>query len=315
MNLRDESYGTFNDVSEEAMEDEEEWNVKPDGTSRTPSIGSASSPKAFTKRVVVLIVALGIFTYHAMTFENLLPIFFQDDRAPAGGREVMNILANQNGSFAGGLGLSVKDVGVIMSLNGVIALFVQGVVFPIATSWLGVWKTFLLVTILHPIAYFIMPFLSFFPTNLLYPGIYLFLVLRNCFSILAYPTLLILIKETSPGPSCLGKINGLAASTGAACRTIASPVAGLLYGVGIQINFTAIAWWASAFVALIGAAQALTIKRESGGKHHQVRSVFMPEAEHQPDLRHRPSVVRIRVENDSGYSSEDERTPLVRREV
>ena len=144
VNLRDESYGTFNDVSEDAVE-EEEWNLKPDGTSRTPSIGSASSQKVFTKRVVALIVALGIFTYHAMTFENLLPIFFQDERIAAGGRDIMNILANQNGSFAGGLGLSVKDVGVIMSLNGVIALCVQGIVFPIMTSWLGVWKTFLLV--------------------------------------------------------------------------------------------------------------------------------------------------------------------------
>lgn len=160
-----------------------------------------------------------------------------------------------------------------------------------------------------------MPFLAFFPSNLLYPAIYLFLVFRNCMSILAYPVLLILIKEASPGPSCLGKINGLAASTGAACRTIASPVAGLLYGVGIQISFTAIAWWASAFVALIGSAQALTIKRESGGPHHQVRSVFMPEAEQQSGMRHRPSIVRIRVQTDSGYSSEDERTPLMRHDV
>lgn len=118
VNLRDESYGTFNDVSEEAVEDEEEWYVKPDGTSRPPSIGSGSSQKVLTKRVVALILALGIFTYHAMTFENLLPIFFQDERVPSGGREVMAILANENGSFAGGLGLSVKDVGVIMSLNG-----------------------------------------------------------------------------------------------------------------------------------------------------------------------------------------------------
>lgn len=180
------------------------------------------------------------------------------------------------------------------------------------TSWLGVWKTFLVVTILHPIAYFIMPFLAFFPTSLLYPGIYLFLVFRNCMSILAYPVLLILIKEASPGPSCLGKINGLAASTGAACRTIASPVAGLLYGVGIQISFTAIAWWASAFVALIGSAQALMIKRVTGGPQHQVRAVFMPEEQHEQSLRHRPSVVHIRVQNDSGYSSENERTPLVR---
>lgn len=183
------------------------------------------------------------------------------------------------------------------------------------TSWLGVWKTFLLVAVLHPIAYIIMPFLAFIPTNMLYPVIYLFLVFRNCMSILAYPVLLILIKEASPGPTCLGRINGLAASTGAACRTIASPVAGLLYGVGIQINFTAIAWWASAVVALIGSVQALTIKRPNRGPQHQVRAVFMPESEQQQDLRHRPSVVRIRVENDSGYSSEDERTPLVQNRV
>lgn len=88
------------------------------GTSRPASLSSGSSQKVFSKRVVALIVALGIFTYHAMTFENLLPIFFQDDRVSAGGREVIAILANSNGSFAGGLGLSVKDVGVIMSLNG-----------------------------------------------------------------------------------------------------------------------------------------------------------------------------------------------------
>lgn len=200
-------------------------------------------------------------------------------------------------------------------IPGVIALFVQGVIFPIMTSWVGVWKTFLVVAILHPFAYFIMPFLAFFPTNLLYPGIYLFLVFRNCMSILSYPVLLILIKEASPGPSCLGKINGLAASTGAACRTIASPVAGLLYGVGITINFTAIAWWASALVALVGSIQALTIKRASGGPQHQVRPVWESEAQQQPNLRHRPSVVRIKVQNDSGYAREDERKPLVRREV
>jgi hypothetical protein len=209
-----------------------------------------------------------------------------------------------------------------MSINGIIALFVQAVIFPILASLLGVWKVFLLVTILHPIAYFIVPFLALLPPNLVYPGIYVCLTIRNCLSILAYPVLLILIKEACPGPSSLGKINGLAASTGAACRTIASPIAGLLYGIGINIGFTALAWWASALVAGIGAIQALTIRRKDNGHQYQVRAAApcrfigdMAESEEQM-LRRKVSVVRIRVHgSDSGYASEEERRPLIRAEV
>jgi MFS family permease len=325
VNLTRESYGTFNAVEEDAVE--EEWHLKHDGTSRTPSIRSreSESPKVFTKQIVMLTIALGIFTYHSMTYDHLMPIYFQDDRVPMGGQEIMSVLAetaNTQGSMAGGLSLSVKKVGIIMSVNGVIALFVQAVVFPIMASLLGVWRVFLVVTILHPIAYFIVPFLALLPQNLLYPGIYACLTIRNCLSILAYPVLLILIKEASPGPQSLGKINGLAASTGAACRTIASPIAGLLYGIGINIGFTALAWWASALVALIGAIQALTIKRKDNGPQHQIRAAApcrfigdAPESEEQM-LRRKVSVVCIRVqETDSGYASEDERRPLIAAEV
>ena len=47
-NLQYESYGTFNAVSEEVVE--EEWNLKPDGTSRTASVCSTPREKVFTKR-------------------------------------------------------------------------------------------------------------------------------------------------------------------------------------------------------------------------------------------------------------------------
>ncbi len=231
--------------------------------------------------------------------------------------------SNGQGSLAGGLGLSVRDVGFIMAINGVIALFVQAVVFPLVASWLGVWKLFIVVTILHPIAYFIVPWLALLPpdSDALYAAIYGCLTVRNCLAILAYPVLLILIKEASPSANCLGKINGLAASTGAACRTIASPIAGLLYGVGTDIDFTALAWWASAAVAIIGAVQVLTIRRDTNGPQHHVRSaapcLLQPESERQEWLRHKPSVVHISVQNgrDSGYCSEDERRPLLRQDV
>ncbi|WPH02888.1 Hypothetical protein R9X50_00575600 [Acrodontium crateriforme] len=304
-NLAHDSYGTFNNVSEEAVE--EEWNVKPDGTSRPPSIHSASSQKVFTKRVVQLTVALGLFTYHSMTYDHLLPIFLQDERTSSN-TDMFNLVSSRHGALAGGLGLSIKQVGVIMSINGIIALFVQGIVFPIMASWLGIWRLFIAVTILHPFAYFIVPWLALLPQSLVYPGIYACLTIRNCLSILAYPVLLILIKEASPAPNCLGKINGLAASTGAACRTMASPIAGLLYGVGIESNFTALAYLASSFVAVIGALQVLTIKRDDSGPRHQVRAVascrFRPSSVTDWDTeRRRSSVVRIRVhtEDDNEY--------------
>jgi hypothetical protein len=197
-----------------------------------------------------------------MTYDHLMPIFFQDKRTNA---------ANQ---LSGGLGLKTQSVGVIMSINGLIALFVQGAIFPLMASWLGVWRLFVLVTIGHPIAYFIVPYLIVLPESWLYTGIYASLFVRNLLSILAYPLILILIKEAAPSASCLGKINGLAASTGGACRTVASPIAGILYGMGSQMRFTPLAWWVSALVAVIGALQIPWIDRQKN-KTAYVRAAWV----------------------------------------
>lgn len=291
--LTHESYGTFNNVSETAIE--EDVFLHPDGTTRPPSPHEVSSVKVFTRPVVMLTIALGIFTYHSMTYDHLFPIFLQDRRASSHTETMLLATTNNNtsGGFAGGLGLSIKDVGVIMSINGLIALFTQAVIFPLMAGWLGVWKVFLMVTIGHPVVYFIVPWLVFLPSNLLYPGLFICMAIRNFFGILAYPVLLILIKEASPSPNCLGKINGLAASTGAACRTIASPIAGLLYGFGINLQFTALAWWASALVAIIGACQVCVIDQSPRGDQHRVRPAMS--FSHENPREHRPSIVHIRV--------------------
>jgi hypothetical protein len=122
-------------------------------------------------------------------------------------------------------------------------------------SFFGVWRLFVIVTIGHPIAYIMVPYLILLPPKWLFTGIYTCLFVRNFFSIVFYPLVLILLKEAAPHPACLGKINGLAASTGGACRTIASPIAGMLYGLGMQIRFAPLAWWVSGVVAVFGALQ------------------------------------------------------------
>ncbi|KAI4141356.1 MAG: hypothetical protein L6R39_005385 [Caloplaca ligustica] len=285
VDLRQDTYGTFNKVD---ISEEKQWNVNADGSPRAPSINSTTGDTIFTRRVVMLTIALGIFTYHSMTYDHLLPIFLQDKP-----RRHHYETAPGPFSVPGGLGLSTQAVGVIMSINGVIALVIQAIVFPLCAAWLGVWRVLVLVTVLHPVDYFIVPYLTYLPEDLVYSGIWICLSIRNFTSILAYPLLLILLKEASPSSNVLGKINGLAASAGAACRTMAPPIAGLLYGIGVRRGFTGLAWWGSGIVAIVGAIQIFWVGREKNKKAH-VRSVAPCLAPIQPEHSEN-DVVRIFV--------------------
>ncbi|TDZ31789.1 putative membrane protein [Colletotrichum spinosum] len=238
----------------------------------------------YTKRIVSLIAALCIFTYHSMTYDHLLPIFFEDDRVSA---SPISILTSNTSPFysPGGLGISLRAVGMIMAVNGVIALFVQAVIFPFAAERLGVHRLFIIVTVLHPIAYVMVPSLLFVPESMLYAGIYACLAVRNVLSIILYPLLLILIKEATPTPKALGKVNGLAASAAAGFRMIAPPVAGWLYTTGSKIDCTALAWYGSAAFAIIGAIQCFSVQREQKDESD--------DEEAQPALRKKESRVTI----------------------
>lgn len=192
-----------------------------------------------------------------MCYDHLLPIFFEDNK--------MAVSSFSTGPsffhFPGGLGLSMNAVGMVMAVNGAIALFIQAVIFPIAAERIGVFRLFLIATVLHPIAYLLMPYLIWVPEPLLYPAMYFCLTVRDVFSIIVYPLLLILIKEATPSSAILGRVNGFAASAGAACRMIAPPVAGYLYTVGSRMDCTALAWWGSAVAAFAGALQCFSVDR------------------------------------------------------
>ena len=142
VDLRSESYGTFNEID---LQKNERWRLNRDGTSRTSSISDKASQKWLTKKIVMLTLALSIYTYHSICYDHLLPIFYQD-KAVNG----ISVAATSPVDIPGGLGLSTRDVGVIMSVNGIIALFIQAVIFPFVTGRLGVWRVFVMVTILHP---------------------------------------------------------------------------------------------------------------------------------------------------------------------
>jgi MFS family permease len=214
---------------------------------RGPDDDESDPPiKAFNRSVILWTVALVIMCYHQMAFASVLPIYLLDE--PQKSSSV---------SLRGGLGYTVHDVGAFMSINGVIALFIQATIFPVFVGRVGVWKSLASLLILCPITYIIVPFLSLLPRSGLPIGIYAVLTLENFFLIIIYPCLLIALKNATPSSLVLGKVNGLAMSASSGARTIAPPLVGIIYGAG----GSAAAWWSIAAVAVVGALELCLIGR------------------------------------------------------
>lgn len=213
--------------------------------------------KTFNFTVIMLIVALLIPAYHQMAASSLLPTHLLDKpEKPSGELD-----------WRGGLGYDVHDVGTYLAVNGALAMFIQVVIFPVVVRRLGVWHSFMAMIVLYPTAYIIMPFLSALPVSLTSAGIYLTLFLQSFYGMIVGPVTLILIKNATPSPLVLGKVNGLAMSGACLARTVAPPLAGIIY----SFAGSAAAWVSCVVVALIGVVQLFWVPR----KHLHVEDVVV----------------------------------------
>jgi hypothetical protein len=215
--------------------------------------------KVFNRTVVLWIIAIVIMCYHQMAFASLLPIYLLDEP-----EKICSLDLN------GGLGYTVHDVGDFMSINGIIALVIQGTIFPIFVGRVGVWKSVVSLIILCPVAYAVVPFLSLLSRSGLPFGIYAVLFVQNLFIIIIYPCLLIALKNAAPSSLALGKINGLAMSASSGARTIAPPLSGIIYSAG----GSAIAWWSMTIVALMGTVELFWISRPKDDAPVNVENVL-----------------------------------------
>ncbi|KAI0404380.1 major facilitator superfamily domain-containing protein [Xylaria palmicola] len=203
---------------------------------------------AFNFTIIMLTTALVLVSYHQMAFATLLPTHLLD--RPAAPRGHLDLI--------GGLGYTVHDVGIYLSVNGILGLLIQGLIFPIFVDRVGVWHSFICMVVLYPMSYMVLPFISALPTPLQSPGIYLAMVLQSFFGIIVIPSALILIKNATPSATVLGRVNGLAMSGCCLARTLSPPVVGIIYAAG----GSAAAWFSCAGVAVVGILQLFWVPRE-----------------------------------------------------
>lgn len=219
------------------------------------SQSSTPSVKAFNREVMTWMVALFLMCYHQMAFGSVLPIYVLDDpRQPP-----------QRLDLLGGLGLTLHDVGKYLAVNSILALIIQSVVFPIYVGKVGVWMSVVTLTLFCPLVHLAMPFVSLLPD----PGIGVFVVLalQSFSTIVIYPSLLILLKNATPSPLVLGKVNGLAMSLCSGARTISPPLVGIIY----SSMGSAAAWWSCALFSIAAAVELCFISRPKDSNEEILR--------------------------------------------
>lgn len=242
-------YSTFSESSSTTASVEDEPML-------TPLPKPLSFKKTFTPQIIRLIISYGIIALHTIAHEQLFPVFLSTPEAAEPPKSWFK--------FVGGFGLPTREIGFILTVQGVLAMFIQFLLFPPLVGKFGAFNVYRAILVIYPISYIMVPYLDFMPEDYKYAYIYLSLIVKILFGCLAYPCNMILLTNSAPSLLVLGTINGIAASIASLARSFGPTLSGILYSYGLDIGIVGLAWWINAGVAIIGTIQVFWILDPSG---------------------------------------------------
>ncbi|KAI8935536.1 hypothetical protein NX059_008106 [Plenodomus lindquistii] len=209
--------------------------------------------QAFTKQVCLNVLCYGILAFHTISLEQLLPILMSKP-VPSEANQDLPFF------FKGGFGWSTQTNGGFLATQGFLQMFAQVMLFPWLSKKLGSLRTFWIAMGMYPILYLLAPYLVLLPEVLRIPGLMLLLIGKVTFQSLSYPSLAIILTNSSPSKRVLGTLNGVAMSTASISRGFGPTISGALDSIGDTIGMTGLAWWTIAAVALLGWLPGLALK-------------------------------------------------------
>ena len=154
--------------------------------------------------------------------------------------------------FEGGFGWTTQTTGAFLAAQGFMQMFAQVIVFPWLSKKLGSLRTFWITLSLYPVLYLLAPYLAVLPENLRIPGLMVLLVGKVTVQSLSYPSLAIILANSSPSKRVLGTLNGVAMSSASISRGFGPTVSGAMDSLGSNLHMSGLAWWTIAAVALLG---------------------------------------------------------------
>lgn len=242
--------------------DVEQQSASPSPTVSTPTKSTKSPFRAIlTKNVLLTLISHHLLALHVSSFNALVFLLLP---APHNANTDAHFPTLR---FTGGLGLSQSRVGLAMAILGIIGLPLQILVYPPTTTRLGTLPSYRLFLPFSILAYTALPFLVLLPMHptwrvwILLAAVLASQVLSRTFALTGT---VILVNNSSPGPSTLGTIHGVAQSVSSAARMLGPTIGGWLLGLGLKGNFVGGVWWGMAGIAAFNWALLFLIHEGDG---------------------------------------------------
>lgn len=248
--------------------------------------------RIWTANVLFVLLSHGLLACHVGTFNSLWFIFLSTPRydpdasqhsmrsaeASIGHDEPVRVPEGYRPhfpfTFTGGLALPPASIGSALAILGVIGISLQLLLYPKLSFKLGTVRSLRLSLLLFPLSYTLTPFLATVPSSnpppgeakgfLVWCGISLILSIQTLARTFALPASAIIVNNSSPHPSILGTLHGIAQSVSSATRTLGPVLGGYLYSVGLQHGIVGIGWWSLSCIAVVGAIAGQFVRNGSG---------------------------------------------------
>lgn len=224
--------------------------------SNRPVITSTAPAKSsirdvLTRPIKITLSAYIILMLHSPTFNQLLPLFLSTPRMPDH--------HNNPVFFNGGLGMSTKEIGIIVSVLGLVGAIIQLTIYPRLAAYMGNARLHKRALLVFPPLYFLMPYLSYIPPT---PKILaIFVVTPLAATVIfgrtfAIPPMTILITNATPSRTVLGTVHGFTHSVTSISRFMGPFILGNMYSVGVRIGMISLAWWLMVVIVIVENAVA-----------------------------------------------------------
>lgn len=248
--------------------------------------------RIWTTNVLFVLLSHGLLACHVGTFNSLWFVFLSTPRydpdasrhysrspeASVGHDEPVRVPEGYKPhfpfTFTGGLALPPASIGSALAILGVIGISLQLLLYPRLSFKLGTVRSLRWSLLLFPLSYTLTPFLATVPSSsqppgeatgfLVWSGITLILSIQTLARTFSLPASAIIVNNSSPHPSVLGTLHGIAQSVSSGTRTFGPVLGGYLYSVGLHHGIVGIGWWSLTCIAILGAVAGQFVRNGSG---------------------------------------------------
>jgi hypothetical protein len=160
--------------------------------------------------------------------------------------------------------VDAQTTGFLYTLIGIIGMFVQFLIFPVAARRYGVLYCYKVVASLFPIIYAITPFTVLVPERIRMATVFVLMVSKLILVIFCFPCCTILLTNSAASLEVLGTLNGVGVSVSAVGRAAGPALVGQAFTVGVKHGYGIVPWWILMVVTVLGAVPVFHIIETDG---------------------------------------------------